>query len=522
MMAVNLVFSSRNARKVAKDIEGIERAAKKLPEGFIATKKEAKELERAHKRLMSAIITPQEKFNEKLRMTARLLAAKKIGVGEARRAVTKYREELNLAERGGRQAFGAAMVRQLSGYVMGLASVTGAISFIRAELQAMEADQRRMTEANITAESARANLKKNIVSFSKAEKKEIEATSEAISRRQNIEQRYVNQALAQAISATDKKSALSLTELAIMVNKESPETAGAFAGSLADVSGALGDPRGKRALGFLLAAGAKSRVVDFAKQAENIPAAVASAVASGATPEEAAALFGSFGKRATDVQGRSTRTAVTQVTGKLKTFFDAQVEQGKFVAEDVDTFSERRQMLIQNEGLRKKFLKTAGGEERFKVAVSELFDPTSQTSQMFREIIPTLGTERQQMARAGELISDLRQGPEAGARRLNQSVDAAADRFARGVAPVLLDEREEKLIALLARARGQTYMGTRLLEGLAYGMDYTAEEAIQTIRSTERMQDFGSLRGDPGALTELRAIREELERNQAAPAGRAE
>jgi hypothetical protein len=140
-MAVNLTFSSRGARQAAKDMDALQKSAKKLPEGYIATAKEARELERAHKKMITAITTPQEKFNQKMKQLSKILAAHPGEYKKVERAAALYRKELKEAERGGKAAFGMEQIRNLAAIALGYVSIRTAINAVTGALRDFHQEQ---------------------------------------------------------------------------------------------------------------------------------------------------------------------------------------------------------------------------------------------------------------------------------------------------------------------------------------------------------------------------------------------
>jgi hypothetical protein len=171
----------------------------------------------------------------------------------------------------------------------------------------------------------RAPVLRNLGPVSGDERREFFEQLEKISLKRGLKEDEADQAVNFALSATggNRDRALGLVDLAAQAAPEGGgDTVGQIARSIEQMRTVTKRDDDQANLGLLFSAQKISPI----KEIENIsnyavPAAMG-LTAQGASPEEAFALFSTLAKASGDVEGRRTRTAVTNLYGGLSKFFD--------------------------------------------------------------------------------------------------------------------------------------------------------------------------------------------------------
>lgn len=180
------------------------------------------------------------------------------------------------------------------------------------------------------------------------------------------------------------------------LTRQSPQAVDEYAAAAIDLRRATGSGDARENLGFLLAAGTQSRVVDPEQLAKNLSPAVVSGASSAPDQDraeaarEAAAVFGVLTKSATDTQGASTSTATIQLLSRMKDFF----EDPERKSSDPRTIFGRLEALQSNDELRSQFFEKSFGEARFQQGFKDLADGSSELAAEVRAAKDAIRVDR--------------------------------------------------------------------------------------------------------------------------------
>ena len=170
--------------------------------------------------------------------------------------------------------FGSGLLRQAAGAVTAFASVGTAISLVTAEVRGSSADrQGERHPADRGRESECCGAQHS--GLSSAARAAILKQNEKLAAQTQVSEVYINQARAEALSASSGNVAASLeaTRISALYNRGGNESAiGEYAGSLLDVGPPPAPTDALTNLGLLSKIGGLSRVVDPRAQAQTIPA----------------------------------------------------------------------------------------------------------------------------------------------------------------------------------------------------------------------------------------------------------
>ncbi len=130
-------------RKVAEAYEKVEGGAKKVNEATRTLQKEQEEMGRAAKRIMDENRTDAEKYADKIKKIEDLFRRGLIPLKDYQRATKRVSDEYHSVGQAAEGAFGVKAIDTLKNYVMGVASITGAISAVTKELKEIDAIRER-------------------------------------------------------------------------------------------------------------------------------------------------------------------------------------------------------------------------------------------------------------------------------------------------------------------------------------------------------------------------------------------
>ncbi len=481
---------------------------KKIKSNFDEAATSAKQLERAAAQIVKANEGPQDTYNRKMAELAKLTREGKLSYEQAAIAAKRYHADLHAAANKNlqgiglelraqqlkneslarmnaavrtvgeaqQQSFGPASLANLQSYVMGLVSIQTVISVIRGEMEAIKREAEKTNQSQLTAFDARSVLKRNIASLGIEKARGLEKQADSLSGEIGIEQWHVDNALASAISTSDNENqALNRVRLASKYLPDSPEAFGIFAGSLGDLAAATRDNNDMRNLGFMLTVGAQSRVTDDQKLAEQLPKAISGAVTYGATPEEAGALFDAISTKTADTEGRTTGTAVLQLTEQMRD----KVKGG--------SFRERLGMLRADPELAKEFIEKASFEVKAKGAIEELIlNKDSLISRSYESLLGSFGTPESQIKTAEDLLSYLGEGRIAKTAGVERVIGARTNQFRLSQDADLSDKSREDVVERSRQLTGRLSWTNRAGIVLRTGVTMSPEEAISELETASR------------------------------------
>gem|GEM_PF-5514804 len=222
--------------------------------------------------------------------------------------------------------------RNLSNFVVGLVGAGSAVTAMHSAWKLVSAEirnsinlQKEAAGAQVTVSSARQDVVRNMAGRSKKEITDTLAQGAKIASRTSVDEKYIQQASASAISASGGNipAAMAAVEQAAKFLGDQPQAIAGFAGSLLDLSKVTGTIDARVNQGYLSLVGAQSRVVDPRQQAQNIPRSIIGQMAFGATHQEAAALFAALTTGSGDITGATSGTAAISLTEQLEKFIPA-------------------------------------------------------------------------------------------------------------------------------------------------------------------------------------------------------
>lgn len=419
------------------------------------TVKLSRETERFAKYIQSLGTGPMEKIAAAQARVNDLVRAGRVSSEVAERGMEQYRRKILDAQsatlklgsnassvgRSGSDALGT-MAASLGPYLIGLLSVQRAVGAVVEGHQKWLDVSRELKGVNLSMAAAQENALKNLAGLPSGEKNAL--LTRDVPRIQEAtgfpDQAKLTIGLGSAYSASgDKAASLKAVEAAARITRHNPDQLELYSGAALDIMRASGQQDAESSLGFMLKAGAISRVKDPDKLATNLPKVIAAAANNSNTDDDAeaaklaASLFGVFSREAADPQGEQSRTASIQFLGQVKDFFE---KHKKFDTPDKSPLS-RIQALQDNAQLRRTFLKNAHGEVAFKAAFENVLTPGTQAAKDLSGQIPGLKFDRKEY---DQLERELRVGTpqlalstrEAGgkARQQGQDTSGAAIKIA--------------------------------------------------------------------------------------------
>lgn len=276
-------------------------------------------------------------------------------------------------------AFGAGALSSLKTYVAGFMGVGGlmmAIQAVNRELEHTKQLQKDVASEQITLASARKDITRNMAGASDEDIKKMMGAATSIAGETNVEEKFIAQAIASALSASGGKQDASIAAVkgAAQFLADKPEEIAGFAGSLLDLSKITGTDDAAVNQGLLQQVGALSRVVDPALQASNIPKSLIGQQSFGATAQEAAAMFAAITNASGDLTGARSGTAAVGLAQQLRDFFKEEgltAKAEKSLGRSL-SMGERIEMLQGDQKLAGKFLEGASFEKAAAGPIEQL------------------------------------------------------------------------------------------------------------------------------------------------------
>lgn len=361
--------------------------------------------------------TRLEAYNAKLSELRNRLRDGKMTQDEYNRSVAQAKREYDGAAASGDQAFGgpmAAKVKELAvGFGMAFSAVElgrGALRLVRDELDAIFERHERARQTSMTEAEAQRDFLVNLGAMSAEERDQAIAEVEKISSETGVSKRDIYMRAGTAVSAKGQLSvqeALEAVRVSAQLLPGSPEAGRSLAGSAMDLDTIL-KGRGRevsaeQTIGFIQSIGETARVVDPEKLARNVMPAVSSAMATGATEQEAGALWSAFTKGMKDVTGEQSKTASIKFAQQLDEFFTAALSETATPEEialqkqrqGVTGFGARLSLLQQDEEQRKAFLGDFSTEAAAMQPSRELVTGQGEMAQAYSQYVKQLPSVEQ-------------------------------------------------------------------------------------------------------------------------------
>lgn len=354
-----------------------------------------------------------------------------------------------------------------------------AVQALKGEFQSIVETQKEAAAIQIPTASARKDLIRNLGGKTDDDiRKALEGGSE-IAFETKVDERAIFGALASAVSASGQDIELSLeaVEQSAKFLADKPAEIGLFAGALLDLSKVTKSRSAEVNQGFLQLSGSLSRVVDPAQQAKNLPPSLIGQQQAGATPAEAAALFGAISEGSGDFLGALTGTATIKLSQQLRDFFQekdvraATAGQRESLGRDLTT-GERIEFLQERQDLGGRFLEGAEFENKARGPIEALIQNLPSTidangqrirsvADAFRENLdamkgqgaaaPAVAFERPESGAIGEALAEFF-ATDAGALAATEK-DRAFRPLTTGEQVETLQERPEMAVRFLETAK---------------------------------------------------------------------
>lgn len=345
-----------------------------------------KELGDSAKRWLAQVATPQQQYNTKVAELNKLLAAGKLNQDQYGRAVALARSEMDQAGKAGNEAFGPgalAMVQSFAGAFGMAGGLAGAIALARAEYENLINVQQQAAAISMPIAQAQETALTNLGADTKEQQDKFIQRVKDMARELGVSERDVYIRAGEALSARGDQSedaAMAAVRASFKYSPGDAMAGQAAAGAALDI-GRLTGGTAEQSLGFLREIGKQSRVTDPRKVAQSLPPAMQAAMATGATQEEAGALWAALTHGMTDTTGERSRTTAISFATQLRDFLP-----------EMKTFDERLRAVQQDPQLREQFLEKTSFEQGAKIPVEEIVSggKLAQTMQQFEDTLPGL------------------------------------------------------------------------------------------------------------------------------------
>ena len=317
----------RQAGKFEDSLEKSGQAAKKLSAEERAMAREAK-------RAFEEAKSPLDKYNQAKQTLDSLLKKGKISQDEYNAAVRRAKTEMDQAADSGDKAFGSkmhGMVTQLLGALGLSGGVAGAIQLVRAEYEQLIEAQREAAAATLTQAQAQEVALVNLGATTEAQRDKFTSAARVMAGDLGVSETEVYRRSSDALSARGDKpiygpgGAMDAVRASFGFARGDSAAGMAAAGAALDLSAITGGSA-EQSLGFLQAVGQRARITDPRKLATNLPPAMKAAVATGADPQEAGALFAAVTQGMADPTGESSRTATISFVQQLRDRYEKELD----------------------------------------------------------------------------------------------------------------------------------------------------------------------------------------------------
>jgi hypothetical protein len=209
--------------------------------------------------------------------------------------------------------------------IVGITTVAGAVGAIVAELKNMYQEMRKIADesknARLTIAQSRSAAMVNLPTDFEGGSAGLDAMVERIASKSKLDTAKIFQAMNSALSAKGSATMTQFEDASTLAAKISARSggqvdAGALIGSLLDVMTKTGLEDPEKALGWVMQAGAASRVTSLQGQLRFVPG-VSGAMARGMAPEKAMEMQSAISQLITDPTGERTATGFAEFLGSL-------------------------------------------------------------------------------------------------------------------------------------------------------------------------------------------------------------
>ncbi len=295
-------------------------------------------------------------------------------------------------------------VSSLATITAGYLSMQSAIAFATKEIEHQNKVAEESRRKNISVADSQAAIVKNIGDVNQEQLNSFLNKVADIQKQTGFSDRgQLNMAASSVLSATgDQAKTIEILSAATEFFKDAPADLAKFAGSMADVMKATGDPNANRALALMLSIQGQSRFESLDAFKNVAPALASAVVTQGGVDKvqatrEAAAVFAGLGQRAGDAEGSVTKTAVANLAANLQKAFP---EQGL-------SFLQRLEMAQGSSQKVKDELARSGFEGAMRPIIQDLLSgPDSQTSKMILDAAKNINSSEAFTEQKRQLLRD--------------------------------------------------------------------------------------------------------------------
>jgi len=364
----------------------------------------------------------------------------------------------------GKHAKSAFDVGQLMRWVGGLGLAYKSLQLITAELQAHKELQAEAGRQQVTLNSARQSVIRNMPGASDAETQRVLAQITTLARRTNAPEKVVAQSMADALSASggNVEASRSAVFEATRFLADRPEDIPVFAGALLDLAKVTGTKDAAVNRGFLSVVAGYSRVVKPEFQAQNLVPAMIGTTTLGATARESAALISALTVGGGDVTGRRSGTAAIALAEQLRGFVPN--APAGMPGPNVPTFGAALYGLQQDRESAERFLAKASFEKKTIGPIEQLLlDNQSETFRMYQKTLDKLPGDVGLRTEAERAISRRGLDPLEQMAATDRALKSAAERLYTGNLRAGMAGVSREGLAEVLKASGQSAMAQKVL-----------------------------------------------------------
>lgn len=343
-----------DATKAVRSLKDLENQLDKIEDAADDSGKKLTKAEKAAQSLAKQA-DPTKRHAAEYEKLAKAVKGGKLELKDAAVLADRYDAKLARAGQSSKGAFGPLALAQIGGMVGGFTSLSAAAALYTKELDAQQNLFDKRVATQLTVDQSRAVVRRNLSGSSDAEIKDVASTAIQIADKTGISEVFINQALADSLSASGVNIPASkkAVRAAARISPDTPEDIKQIAGTLLDLSKVTKTNDGLANLGYLSAVGAAGRVVDAKAQATNIAPGIIGTLPFGGNAKDSGSLFAALSNAGADSQGQLTGTAIIQFARQIEAF------DKKTAAFDSDTLGGRVSALQGNQKLAEAFLSKA-------------------------------------------------------------------------------------------------------------------------------------------------------------------
>jgi hypothetical protein len=276
--------------------------------------------------------SPVDRYYEAMEKLDTLLNQGKITLGAYEKETKKLQaaldgtnKELGSVANTGVSAFGPnalSMVKSLAGALGVGTGLAGAVQLARKEYEAFLAVQDRAKQSTLTVAGAEIVALRNLGAKTPKERDDFLTSIEKISSDTGVAQSDLLMRSSEALSARGNlpvSSVLRAIKASAMIAPESQDEGKFLAGASLDI-GKITGATPEQAMGYMMVVGEQARVTATGKIAENVAPAMTGAMATGASPQVAGAVWGALTQGINDNEGRIAANASIGLAAELKKY----------------------------------------------------------------------------------------------------------------------------------------------------------------------------------------------------------